>query len=85
MEITSTFVILAACIAAVLEVFKTAFSEFFVRPLVKRIMPLVPLLIGGICGAFLFFPGLLGVLTGILAGALSSSAYEVVKKTLAGQ
>ena len=47
-----------------------------------RAMPLAPLVLGCVCGWFVFSPDVLGLAQGLLAGALSGHSYKVIRQTL---
>lgn len=80
------FVIAAAAIAALIEMVKRVWPEHKDNRIAVRILPAVPLILGVLVGlgyASLVAEGmhlLEGATYGLVAGSLSSSAYEMVAK-----
>ena len=79
--------VIAASIYVLIEVFKRLFPGWKKIPILVRIMPVMGVLVGAVVAPLIghFAMGihwLLSVPYGIVAGALSSTCYELLHKTL---
>ena len=74
------FLFVSASIASLIQALKYGWPEKFGNPPLKNFLPLLTVCVGGALGFFAFDgEPLMNVLTGCVAGSVSSSTYDMFK------
>lgn len=83
-------VVAMASIFALVEVFKMVYPEWVTKETLKRLMPAVPIVLG-VVGMVAYalttqkIEVVRAIPLGIMGGALSSTAYELIRKVIQGK
>lgn len=78
--------VIAASLYVLIAAFKKVYPEWKTHRWLVRVMPILPIILGMIVAPviayFMGLPIILAVPYGVIGGALSTSAYEMIHKTL---